>query len=322
MRDEPNEVKPQGPRTLRPVMGQPGATPQAASREAGASLRGFGNRPLPRRMLPPISLPTAEPVGRVPFFHRGFAMRSKLLPLAAVFAFSPALRADDASEARAIVEKSVKALGYKAGEKPAAITWKDKGKFHAGGMSLPFTGDFAFQAPDKYRFSVTAELEGMKITFVAVANGPKGWESALGMTQDLTGEKLEYVVNQVYNLNVTSLLPLLTDKEYKLATAGEKDVNGKKAAVVTVTREKKPTVTLYFDKESGLLVRADMKVKDEFQEWKEVTDEVYFDDYKDVGGKKHFCKMKIVRDGKTFIESTLSDQKTADKLDPKLFEKP
>jgi hypothetical protein len=142
------------------------------------------------------------------------------------------------------------------------------------------------------------------------------------MTQEMTGEKLEYFLNQTYTLNVTSLLPLLTDKEFKLTTAGEKDVNGKKAAVVTVTRDKKPTVTLYFDKTSGLLVKSESKVKDEFQGWKEVTDEVYYEDYKDVGGRKFFGKMKVVRDGKTMIESEISDQKTAEKLDAKLFEKP
>ena len=63
-------------------------------------------------------------------------------------------------------------------------------------------------------------------------------------------------------------------------------------------------------------------MKDEFQGWKEVPEETYFTDYKDVNGKKRFGKMKIVRDGKTMMESTLTDQKTPEKLDAKLFEKP
>ena len=153
---------------------------------------------------------------------------------------------------RHIVEKAIKATGQKPGDKVTGMTWKDKGKFTAAGMAMDYTGDFAFQGPDKYRTSVNADVEGMKLTFIAIANGGKGWESALGMTQEVTAEKLEYIVNQTYVLHVTSLLPLLADKEFKLATAGEKDVNGKKAAAVTVTRDKKPTVTLYFDKDTGL----------------------------------------------------------------------
>jgi hypothetical protein len=249
-------------------------------------------------------------------------MRSRLLSLAALFLFASAVRADDAADARAIVEKGVKALGHKPGDKLEALTWKDNGKFSGGGMAMPYTGEFAYQWPDKYRFAVNADLEGMKLTFIAIANGQKAWESALGMTREMADEKHEEFMNQVYTLGVTSLLPLLTDKEYKLATAGEKDVNGKKTALVTVTRDKKPAVTLFFDKTTGLLAKSETKVKDEFQGFKEVTQETYFSDYKDANGKKLFGKMKIVRDGKTMIESTLSDQKTADKLDAKLFEKP
>jgi hypothetical protein len=141
------------------------------------------------------------------------------------------------------------------------------------------------------------------------------------MTQEMKDEKLEYVLDQVYHMHVTSLLPLLTEKEFKLATGGEKDVGGKKAAVVKVTRTKRPDVTLYFDKGTGLLVKSESKVKDEFQAWKEVTDEVFYSDYKDAGGKKVFGRMKIVRDGKTMIESEMSDQKFPEKLDAKLFEK-
>jgi hypothetical protein len=249
-------------------------------------------------------------------------MRFQLLSLATLFLVPPVVRGDDAADARAIVEKAVKAAGHKADEKPAPMTWKDKGKFTAGDLAMEYTGDFAFQGPDKYRFAVTGDFGGAKVTFIVVVNGNKAWQSAMGMTEEMTEDKLEYTRNQAYHLNVTSLLPLLADKEYKFATAAEKDVAGKKAVGVTVTRGKRPAITLYFDKATGLLVKSETKVKDEFQMWKEVPEEVYYSDYKDAGGKKVFSKMKIVRDGNTMIESTLSDQKTADKLDAKLFEKP
>src|SRR5262245_18438210 len=153
-------------------------------------------------------------------------MRTTLLPLAALFLFTPATRADDAADARAIVDMAVKAAGYKPEDK--AFTWKDKGKFSGGDFNLEYTGDFAFQEPDKYRFEVAGDFGGMKISFTAVANGNKAWQSAMGMSEEVDGDKLEYMTNQVYNLNVTFLLPLLADKELKLTTAGVKDVNGKK----------------------------------------------------------------------------------------------
>jgi hypothetical protein len=249
-------------------------------------------------------------------------MRYTTLSLTALFLFSSAAVSDDAADAKALVEKAIKATGQKPGDKVGAMTWKDKGKFTAAEMSMAYTGDFAYQGPDKYRFSVNADIEGMKLTFTAIANGAKAWESMSGMTQEMKDEKLEYFLDQTYQFHVTSLLPLVTEPGFKLATAGEKDVNGKKAALVTVTRDKKQPVTLYFDKESGLLVKAESKVKDEFQKWKLVSDEVYYDDYKEIDGKKYFTKMKVVRDGKTMIESQITERKAADKLDAKLFEKP
>src|SRR4029077_16103674 len=122
-----------------------------------------------------------------------------------------------------------------------------------------YTGEYAFQAPDKYRMSVTADLEGMKVTFVGVTNGDNAWQSAMGQTEEMPSEKKEYSINSTYHMLVSSLAPLLTDKEFKLATAGEKDVNGKKTVGVKVTRDKKLPVTLYFNKETGLLAKLETK---------------------------------------------------------------
>lgn len=230
-------------------------------------------------------------------------------------------RADDAADAQAIVSKAIKATGVKETGKPLAMTWKDKGTFSGGGFKMDYTADWAFQGPDKYRFVVNGDFGGMKVEFTVVVNGDKAWQSGFGMTEEIKGEKLQYTLTEVYELNVISLVSLVGDKAFKLSTDGEKKVGGKPAKVVKVARDKQPTITLYFDKESGLLVKAELMVKDEFQMWKEVPNETYFEDYKDVKGQKMFTKMKVVRDGKTMIEAEMYDQKSHDKLDAKLFDK-
>lgn len=249
-------------------------------------------------------------------------MRRFLSPLVAVFAFVPAVRADDAADAKAIVEKAMTARGDKPGDKPLAQTWKEKGKFTGGGFALDYTSDWAFQGPDKYRFALVGGFGDVKIAITAVVNGEKAWQTDGVKTEEITGEKREQTVNEVYHLWVTSLTPLVGEKGFTLATAKGKDIAGKPVAGVTVTRDKKPAMTLYFDKESGLLVKTEVTVRDEFQKWKEVPEEAFFSDYKEKDGRKVFTKMRIVRDGKPMIESTLSDQKAAEKLDAKLFEKP
>jgi hypothetical protein len=249
-------------------------------------------------------------------------MRLTLLLLATVVLVPSRSRADDAADARAMIEKAVKAAGLKPDGQPLARTWKDKGTFTAGGFEMKYTGNWAFQGPDRYRFAIEGEFGGMKIAITAIVNGNKAWESALGQSREITGEKLDYVKNQVYRLHVMSLVPLLSDKEFKLATAGLKEFDKTKTVGVTVTRGKHPPITLYFDSSTGLLARADSRVKDEFQEWKEVNEQVLLDGYKETGGKKFFTHMKIVRGGKTMLESELSEQKTPKTLDAKLFDKP
>ena len=249
-------------------------------------------------------------------------MRSALFPLVGLLFVSPAVRADDAADAKAIVEKAIKARGDTADTKHTAQTWTEKGKFTGGGIELPYTADWAFQAPDKYRFKTVGDFGDLKLTILVGVNGEKAWAAEGPKSEELTGEWLEKRRNEVYQLWVTSLTPLVTEKGFTLATAKGKDVDGKPAVAVKVTSDKRPAITLYFDKDSGLLVKTEVMVKDELQKWKEVLDEAYFGDYKEKDGRKVYTKMRVVRDGKPLLESTLSDQKVAEKLDPKLFEKP
>jgi hypothetical protein len=246
-------------------------------------------------------------------------VRSALFSLAGLLFVSPTLRADDA---KAIIEKALKARGDKPDSGHTAMTWKDTGKFSGGGFELPYTADWAFQAPDKYRFAFVGTFGDAKINLTVAVNGEKAWEAEGATVREITGQKLEYVRGEAYQLWVTSLTPLATDKGFTLATAKGKDVANKPTVAVKVTRDKQPAMTLYFDTASGLLVKREVVVKDEFQKWKEVLEEAYFSDYKETNGAKHFTTLKIVRDGKTMIEATLSDAKSAEKLDAKLFEKP
>jgi len=235
-------------------------------------------------------------------------------------AAAPAARADD--DAKDIIAKAIRAAGAKDDGKPLNLSWKDTGTVQAGGMKLDYTADWHFRGPDALRFDLTAEVMGIKIKLTDVVNGDKVWEVLDGKVQELEGDKKEYLKGMAHVLAVVGLTQLTHDKEFKLSTVVGKKVNDKPTAGVLVERKDRPVITLYFDKETGLLVKSEMMVKDEFQGWKEVPDEEYYEDYKDIGGMKLFSKIRVVRDGKPFIESNLSDVQTPEKPDPKLFEKP
>src|SRR5262245_5813216 len=157
-------------------------------------------------------------------------MRYVLLSLGTMCGLAPALRADAGPDAKAIIEKAIKARGDQPDAKNVALAWKDKGTFHGLGAPLPYTADWTFLAPDKYRFGFLAAVGDVEIKMIVVVNGEKAWAAEGTKVEEMTGEKLEQTRNEAYQLWVTMLTPLVTDKGFTLATVPGKDV------------ERKPTV--------------------------------------------------------------------------------
>jgi hypothetical protein len=246
-------------------------------------------------------------------------MRRLLFALVGLVLCSTAVRADDA---RAIIEKGLAASGRKVGDKSQALTWKDKGTFTASGVTMDYTADWAFQGPDKYRFALNGAFGELKIAVTVVTAGGKAWGNDGTKTEEFTGDKLAYTKAEAFQLWVGTLYPLVTEKGFALEATKGKDVAGKPTNAVQVTHPAHAPITLYFDRDTGLLVKSETTVKDEFQKWKAVPEEAFFSDYKAVGEQKVFTKLRVVRDGKPLIESTTSDHKAVEKLDAKLFEKP
>src|SRR5207248_11447730 len=96
---------------------------------------------------------------------------------------------------------------------------------------------------------------------------------------------------------VATLLPL-KDKAFTLTTIGEVEVEKRPALGVKVSSKGHRDVDLYFDKESGLLVKTETRLKDEGGQ--EVMAETFLRDYKDVEGTKHAMKFAVHRDGKLY----------------------
>ena len=248
-------------------------------------------------------------------------MRRLILACVVLFACSQPARAEE-PDAKAIVAKGIKAAGIKDDGTPLFAAWKDEGVVTLGGMKIEYNAEFFFRAPDALRFDMNFELMGMKFKMASGTTKDKAWESLNGETRDVDAEKKDYVREMVYHFWVTTLTPLVRDKEFKLSSVVGKKVDDKPAHGVLVERKGRPVVTLYFDEKSGLLVKTEMNVKDEFQGWKEVLEETFYEDYKEVDGQKQFGKLRVVRGGATFLESKLTGLKYQEKIDAKLFDKP
>jgi hypothetical protein len=242
--------------------------------------------------------------------------------LAAALVVAPAIRADDAADAKAIIERAIKARGDKAGAVPAVTTWKEKIALDALGQPLDLDTEWTVLVPDKLRLQMTVAVQGQKIDLLIILNGEKMWFLANGQLLDSPPPQLSEMLTEMNRMWATSLTPLLAGDEFQLTTAKEKVVNGKPAAGVAVRNGKRPIVTLYFDKETGLLVKREATVKDPGTDDKEVLEEAVVSDYKEAGGRKFHTKVVVTRDGKPFYRSEVSMPRAVEKPDPKLFDKP
>jgi hypothetical protein len=247
-------------------------------------------------------------------------VRHAVLAVGFALVVTGSVRADDAADARALVEKAIKAQGGQDKlEKFTGHTTKFKGTFHGMGQKLPMVGEVSTQGNDKIRVDIEVEAGGMKFRIVNVIAGDKGWNKIGEETMELDKDQIAEAKEQAHAGWVQSLYPL-KDKQFTLATVGEIKVDDRPALGVKVTSKGHRDVDLYFDKETGLLVKSVTQVKDDGGQ--EVTEETFPSEYKEVQGTKQPMKFLVKRDGKLYIEGEASEVQLSEKLDASLFAKP
>jgi hypothetical protein len=119
---------------------------------------------------------------------------------------------------------------------------------------------------------------------------------------------------------VATLLPL-RDQAFKLTPLGEGKVGDKAALGVKVSHAGKRDVNLWFDKASGLLLKSEMKIREEGGT-KDINQETYYYDYKSFDGVQHPTRLAQKRDGRVYVEGSLSTVNTVSKHDPGVFKMP
>jgi hypothetical protein len=234
-----------------------------------------------------------------------------------------AVQSGDEGNARAIIDKAIKASGGEANlSKQKAFIIKGTGTFYGLGEGLPFTGEWSMRLPNQMRATIESKANGQAFRMVRVLNADKGWikindDVANAMSKDELDEERE----ELYGDLVATLVPL-KDKAFKLGALGEVKVEGRDAVGVRVSRKDHRDVSLFFDKDSGLLVRTENRVKDVENGGKELTQEALMSDFRTVEGVKHAMKTLIKRDGKRFVEVEWTDFRLVDKLDDSVFAMP
>jgi hypothetical protein len=246
----------------------------------------------------------------------GIAMnRSQLasLTLCIVVGLANTARADD--EAGAVVDKAIKAAGGAENlAKMKAQTWKEKGTYYGMGNGLPYSGVYAAQFPGQFRM----EIQGV---FTIIVDGDKGWVKTGENATDMDKEQIDEYKESNYAGHLTMLLPLKS-KKFTLTSTGETKVDNLTAVGVKVSHAGHRDVTLYFDKDTGLLVKMARRVKDLEGNKEEVDQETILSQHKEVDGVKFPMKLVVKRQGKLYLEAENEEVKLVGKLDAKVFAKP
>jgi hypothetical protein len=230
--------------------------------------------------------------------------------------FVPAARGQDA---RAIIEKAIEAHGGAAVlDKYPAGRAKAKGTIVLKGTEYPFALERVFQMPNRLKITSEVVIMNIRRPLTYAVNGNSVMAVAGGLAQELPKSEVEELKTAVYVQNLLRLTPLLKDKKYALATAGEKDIDGHPAVGVTVSSEGRKDLRLYFDRQTNLLVSVERPGFDAAGKPVEHT-EIY-SEYREANGLKYPTKTLVKQNGKRYVESETTEFKPLEKVDSREFQ--
>ena len=136
----------------------------------------------------------------------------------------------------------------------------------------------------------------------------------------VTDEILAELKEASYSMGVMQWI-FVKDKGVKFAVLGEIKVNGKPAVGVTASKEGHKDINIYFDKETGLIAKVEMRKLDLMSK-QEVTEERIITEYQEIEGRKTAKKVEVLRDGKALLEAEVVEMKIVEKLDDSEFVQP
>ncbi len=229
-------------------------------------------------------------------------------------------RADEAADARELVEKAVKAHGGPAAlAKMQKMTRTSTGKVFLFGLELPFQDELTIELPSKWRLKLVGGAAGPQAEMAIILNGNDAWQtSAMGVAQ-LPKERVAEMQDETRVLSLATVAPLLQNKDFQLGLAKSINIGDRPANGIRVNQAGKSEIQLYFDAQTNLLVKIARKA----QEGGLVVDKEYlYSGHQPDQGVMVPTKYSEWTSGRKIVDVSSISYKFADRLDDKLFEKP
>jgi hypothetical protein len=246
-------------------------------------------------------------------------MRPFAITLGLLLLGGQALRADEAP--RQLIERAIAAHGgHDKLAKARAERLKLKGTMHAGAGSVPFTGEQAVQLPGLYRSDVRM-TQGMNTHIVVHAiAGDKAAIWVDGREMPVSATHRAQLLQTLQLNQAMKLVPLLTDPSFTLHPLGRFSLNGRTVVGLRVAGKTQRDLTMYFDEKTALLVKTGHLI--DGPAGKDVRQEAFYGEYREMGGHRRPCQVVVYRDGKKVMEAEIVEVRPVERIDPEEMARP
>jgi len=205
--------------------------------------------------------------------------------------------------AEKIIDRAIDARGgAKQVARLQSVKFKARCTLYSVDPPVSYTGTFWASYPDSFREELLTNLGGQPHRFVKVIKGEMSSmridDREVSPVNPTSVRRERTRLRQVYYCEC--LLPL-KGKEVTLRLVGPAEANCRKAVAVEYRVADLPPETLYFDEQTGLLVKTQVKGFDESTGAPWVS-EAYFHDYREEDGVLYPARAVTYKDGKLVSE--------------------
>jgi hypothetical protein len=195
-----------------------------------------------------------------------------------------------------------------------------RGKMHYAAENFDYETERELKLvfPDRLRLTAKFYAPDPRVSSIRI-NGKSGWRSAAdGIVAKMPAEEYRDVKEEIQFMRILSLAPLKEEPYVLRPIEGEK-VNRRDTDAIEVECPLHLPVKLYFDRQSGLLVRAygRHREKGEIQ-----IRDVLFYDHKSFEGVVLPTRIDDLRNGIALIVNNTVEYSFPSQIDPKDFENP
>jgi hypothetical protein len=202
------------------------------------------------------------------------------------------------------------------------VEMTSKSKRAPAGVSSRAT--HSFQPPNQYRLEEDAMRGGRPSKYIEVYNGNRGWTKRDGVLQAMAPKTAAQPPDVQQGFGYKFIL-CLRDRNNTATALGVSNLGGTAAFGVKITHplgRGSEERRLFFDMETGLLLKSELHAR--LSTGGELASEQSWADWRVIDGiaVPHRVTNAIRDAGGTVHERVFTDFKFADKLEPKLFDRP